>query len=136
MKRKIEKKKKAGIIVLSILVATITMILSSNVTADDYGNPEEFVGEVTVVLNATDDWSGVAETWYCYDWEFKGMTSYKDWALYDGPFNLSAQGNYTIGFYSIDNEGNQEDVKSSSFTILWDSTPPVTTIKLNGDTEY
>jgi len=130
-------KKKAGIVLIAIvIVSAIAISISTNVIADEWGNPEEFVSEVIVELNATDDWSGVAETWYCYEIEYNGMYSAVTWTKYTEPLVLSALGNYTFSFYSIDNEGNIEDTKTSHFSIIWDTVAPITTIKITGDTEY
>ena len=53
--------------------------------------------------------SGVVSTYY----ELNGGT----WKLYSGPFTVSYTGAYTVHFYSHDKAGNNESVKSTSFTI-------------------
>jgi cytoskeletal protein CcmA (bactofilin family) len=78
--------------------------------------------DATVILNATDDLSGVKETRF---------------RINDGPWQagtilqIITEGNHAIEFYSIDNAGNGEIVKS--ITVRLDRTKPVTEIKLTGD---
>lgn len=65
---------------------------------------------VTVTLKATDSASGVASTFYSLDY---GTT----WLKYTVAFKISGKGLHTVYFYSVDNAGNQEALKSTSFTI-------------------
>ncbi|MFW6121447.1 MAG: FG-GAP repeat domain-containing protein [Petrotogales bacterium] len=69
---------------------------------------DEYIGEVTVYLNATDDHSGVKYTMYKLD---------GDYVTYDGPFVVSGGGEHTVYFYSVDKYGNEEEEKSCTFTI-------------------
>jgi hypothetical protein len=74
-----------------------------------------YVSNVTVTLNATDNVSGVKKTYYRINGE--------EWKYYYYPFFLSEDGNDTlIEYYSVDNAGNVEDVKS--FTVDIDQTEP------------
>jgi len=74
-----------------------------------------YVGDVTVTLNATDDDSGVNITYYRVN---SGVLQ-----TYIEPFILVEDGeNILIEFYSTDNAGNQEEVKSANIDI--DQTPP------------
>ena len=67
-------------------------------------------------MNATDDDSGVNTTYYRVD----GVI----WYNYTEPFILDFDGeNILIEFYSVDNAGNQEEVKSVKINI--DKTKPV-----------
>lgn len=70
--------------------------------------------DVTVSLDASDDLSGVAQTEYSLD----GVT----WQAYTAPVVLSQDGNHTISYRSIDNEGNAEEAKTASIQI--DKTAP------------
>jgi len=65
-------------------------------------------------LNATDDMSGVNATYYRLD---GGL-----WMTYTEPFTVKSDGEHVIQYYSVDNAGNVEDVKSGEFKI--DQTPP------------
>lgn len=78
-----------------------------------------YVSNVAATLNATDG-SGVNVTYYrIYEGE---------WQIYNNPFVLSEDGNdVLIEFYSIDNIGNIEEIKSTSIDI--DKTPPNVTIE-------
>jgi hypothetical protein len=74
-----------------------------------------YISNVTVNLTATDDYSGVKDTFYRIDGS--------EWKSYDYPFVLSEDGeDIIIEFYSVDNEGNVEEVKSVTLDI--DKTPP------------
>ena len=79
-----------------------------------------YISNVTVMLNATDDLSGVNVTYY----RINGT----DWNEYIFPFIVFEEGeNILIEYYSIDNAGNVETVKSSTLDI--DKTPLKGTIE-------
>jgi large repetitive protein len=72
-------------------------------------------GEVSVNLTATDNLSGVAKTFYSLNGsDFVEGTS----------FNVNEEGTKTVYFYSIDNAGNVEEVKTAEVKI--DKTAPET----------
>jgi len=78
---------------------------------DDWYN-----NDVLVTLSATDELSGVKETFYCID---RGeMREYKN------PFIVSSKGENIIRFYSVDNAGNIEEMKQHIINI--DKTAPKT----------
>ena len=79
-----------------------------------------YVSDVTVTLTATDD-SGVDYTKYKLD---NG-----EWTTYIAPFVVSTNGNHTVRFYSLDNAGNTEAEKNSTFTIQQEVPPLTITIK-------
>ncbi len=68
-----------------------------------------YTSDVTVTLNAIDGQSGVNYTMYKLD--------SADWNIYTAPFVVTEDGAHTVLFYSVDNAGNQETEKSSTFTI-------------------
>ncbi len=82
-----------------------------------------FVGPTQFNLSATDDYSGVASTW---------------WSVNDGAFqawpgvaqSFTADGKYKLAYYSIDNAGNVEAVQHLQLNL--DQTPPQTTAKVGG----
>lgn len=75
----------------------------------------------SVSLNCSDSESGCATTYYTTD----GSTPTISSNVYSGPIDVSAS--TTIRFFSVDNAGNSEMVKSDTYTIgPADSTPPVT----------
>jgi len=53
------------------------------------------------------------------------------WTLYANPFTVSEDTTHTIQYYSVDNIGNTETVKSADFKI--DQLPPTTTHTFLGD---
>jgi len=76
---------------------------------------------VQITLSATDSCSEVLSTKYRIDGN--------SWQDYSAPFTLS-DCKYTFEYYSVDNAGNQESVKSE--TIKIDAVPPETNIILSG----
>ncbi len=82
-----------------------------------------YIDEVIVWLNATDDLSGVNVTYYRVD--------KSDWKIYTAPFIITTDKEHVISFYSIDNAGNIENVKTK--TVKIDGTPPWTEIILEGN---
>jgi hypothetical protein len=79
-----------------------------------------YVSDVTITLEATDDISGVNVTYYKINEE--------EWEIYVEPFKLEVDGYYHhIEFYSVDNAGNQEEVKSVKINI--DQTKPTITLE-------
>jgi|GEM_PF-2474155 len=74
------------------------------------GSGDSYTGDVSVTLNAADDLSGVLETKYSLD---NGAT----FTTYTSPITFTADGAYSIQYYSVDKAGNSEVVKTVSFTI-------------------
>ena len=123
-----------GIVVLFICITVTPSIGISNYLDDTIPpvttisfNPLEpdgengwYVSDVTVTLNATDDDTGVNTIYYRVD---GGI-----WYNYSEPFILVDDGkDILIEFYSIDNAGNQEEVKSVKINI--DQTKPTITLE-------
>jgi len=73
-----------------------------------------YVSDVGVTLIAIDDWSGVNATYYRLD---GGL-----WMTYTEQLTVKSDGEHVIEYYSVDNAGNIEDVKSADFKI--DQTSP------------
>jgi len=122
-----------GIVVLFIVISfTPTIGISSYlddttppVTTISFDPPEPdgkngwYVSNVNVTLNASDDITGVDITKY----RINGGI----WYNYTEPFILEDDGeDILIEFYSIDNVGNQEEVKS--FEIDIDKTKPLVSL--------
>ena len=85
-------------------VTTITLV-----PATLGGKNGWYISNVVVTLNATDDISGVNATYY--------TINIGEWKTYSEPFILESDGYYVIEYYSVDNVGNIEDVKSSELKI-------------------
>ncbi|MCQ6276755.1 Ig-like domain repeat protein [Bacillus sp. V3B] len=77
---------------------------------------EWYSSNVNVSLNATDDQSGVAKTFY--------KINNGDWNEYTNAFELQNEGVNTVEYKSIDNAGNEEEIKTEVVKI--DKTTPVT----------
>jgi len=113
-----------GNIELSYATHTVTIEdKAPPVTRLIYSSPYYVTATTTYVskntiftLNASDDLSGVAYTYYKVDSE--------SWIQYTAPFALShlADGIHTLYFYSIDKLSKKESTKSSSLTM--DNTEP------------
>ncbi|MHA1939589.1 MAG: OmpL47-type beta-barrel domain-containing protein, partial [Candidatus Thorarchaeota archaeon] len=98
----------------NIALVTITVIdVTPPVTTIQFTGVEGEYGwyhsDIEVTLTATDDASGVASTVY----SLNGST----WIPYSGPFVLSNPGEVTVYYYSTDNAGNVEDVKTATIKI-------------------
>ncbi len=78
---------------------------------------------VIVTLSAVDDIVGVDYTMYRLD---SG-----NWITYTSPFTVSQDAAHTVEYYSVDNAGNTETVKSTDFKI--DRMSPMTTHTISGD---
>lgn len=80
------------------------------------GNQEWYTSNVTVTLNASDDFSGVLSIYYKI-----GNASVQK---YDTPFTLTKEGIETITYFSVDKAGNNETIKTIAIKI--DKTAPET----------
>ena len=95
----------------------------TNITLDGMeGTGGWYAGDVTVTLNASDTLSGVNYTKYKIDGS--------NWTYYNGSFVISKEGENILNYYSEDNAGNDEVVKSADVKI--DNTPPETNYSING----
>jgi hypothetical protein len=93
-----------------------------------------YITDVTATLTATDAGSGVNYTMYKVD---SG-----GWNTYTGPFLVNGNGVHTIHYYSVDNVGNIEAEKTTTFTIQYPIQITIkgglgitATIKNNGTTD-
>jgi len=92
---------------------------------------EGFIGEdgwyvtnVTVILTAEDETSGLNYTTYKID---NG-----DWETYSVPFIITEAGNHILYYYSVDLAGNTEPTSDVDIKIDHDTLPPVTTHEFDG----
>jgi hypothetical protein len=98
----------------------------------DSCGPGTFAVAVSVTLAAADSGSGTQATYYTTDGSDPSDSRNSARTAYTGtPFTLSASA--TVRFYSIDNVGNSETVKSQAVSIsIPDSTAPSTSMTCNG----
>jgi uncharacterized repeat protein (TIGR02543 family) len=82
-----------------------------------------YVSPVQVTLTATDNASGAAATYY----EVDGGA----WQIYTGSFTVAANGNHTVGFYSVDLAGNVETTKQVNFAVNLNNTYYSLSVYLN-----
>jgi uncharacterized repeat protein (TIGR01451 family) len=84
------------------------------------------MADVTVTLSASDNAGGlgVAETYYAIDNPSCNPNALATCSTYASPFVISGEGAHTVTFFSKDNEGNFEAMKSQ--TVRIDRTPPAT----------
>lgn len=105
---------------------TLPTLTGSLLTTDTYINVE------TLTLTAEDNEGGVGveSTEYSFDEE--------TWIEYVTPFEVTEEGTHTIYYRSTDWFGNVEETKSVTFTIVKDSSAPVTTLeaKSTGETPW
>ena len=71
-----------------------------------------------MVLTATDNESGIDQTYYKID---SGS-----WAAYSAPVEITIDGGHMVSYYSVDVTGNVESIKSTNLSI--DHTPPDITL--------
>ncbi|MFA7319767.1 MAG: chitobiase/beta-hexosaminidase C-terminal domain-containing protein, partial [Parcubacteria group bacterium] len=94
------------------------------VTTDSGTDDNWHNSAVTVSLNCTDvDGSGCKKTYYTTNGTDPTIASPSGNAV-----TLSAEGVYTIKYFSVDNAGNVEDVKTAVKTVNIDMTAPVVSI--------
>ncbi len=96
-----------------------TLCILSGVT----GSHGWYRSNVMVTLNTTDDVTGVNATYYKIDNEV--------WQRYNNPFTISTNGVHILSFYSVDNYGNIEKIKTKRIKI--DKTTPWTEIMVRGN---
>lgn len=72
-------------------------------------NGDWFISNVSIILNANDNTSGVKLTRY--------RINENEWQNYTHTFEITDDGTYNITYYSIDNAGNEEDENTASFKI-------------------
>jgi hypothetical protein len=74
-----------------------------------------YPGSTKVALKANDEPSGVKSTFYRVDNAMGNADM--TWCIYNEPFIVSGSGGHVVEFFSVDNAGNEEKVKTVSFTI-------------------
>jgi hypothetical protein len=103
-------------VTFKINITVPTTVATFNPASPD-GDNGWYLGAVTVNLTASDP-DGIDYTKYRV-----GSTA---WQTYTGPFNITTEGVNVLEFYSVDNEGTTEDVKSEIVKI--DSEAPAVSL--------
>ncbi len=112
----------------------VTEDVSSPSTTDDTGTIGSSwkTAPVTVTLSPSDARSGVAATYYTTDGSVPTTSSPEGTSVV-----LTDDGVYTIRYFSVDNVGNVEPVRTAFATIRIDKTDPAApAISLNESTPY
>jgi len=104
-----EETKQLDIKIDKILPETIVILPPNHST----GLPI-YTNSVEIILEAFDYTSGINGTFY----KVVPTVGIDRWYQYERPFIVSGEGSYTVYFYSIDNAGNREQIKSVSFRIV------------------
>jgi len=105
---------------IHIMVDTVSPV--TNITLNGtLGTNNWYRGIVEVSFNATDNLSGVNRTLYKLGGE---------WNVYNKSFNITAEGENELQYYSVDEAGNSEDIHSVVVKI--DNIPPTTNFSVNG----
>ena len=87
------------------------------------GNDDWYVSPVHVVLTSFDATSGVSAVYH----------QVNDGAFEVGDqFDLTADGPYTVSYYSVDVACNEEEVQTAAESVRIDSTPPSTAVQIDG----
>lgn len=136
MKKKIERKKiKAAAATMTVVLSLTIVGLVPGIIADTQEPLKVYDGPVTVYLNASDNYSGVAGIY----WALDPVQVTPDDPI-DYNYNESDQvvlyvdkpGNHTVHYYAVDNIGNAETPKTKSFVIYKDDIAPKTTVYIEG----
>ncbi len=79
-----------------------------------YGQGVVVTAKTTVTLSVADNLSGIRGVYYRFD-------DAPTWVSYGGAFDLAtlAYGRHSLQYYSVDNVGNKEAVKSAEMTVVW-----------------
>ncbi|TRZ49811.1 hypothetical protein D4S03_07725, partial [bacterium] len=114
---------------LSFIPGILTIVDNIGPSTTDNVDSTWHNKEVSITLTCTDNagGSGCANTYHTTDGTDPDISSSTT-----NPFTLSAEGNYTIKYFSKDNAGNLEDVKTATNHVMIDKTNP--TITFNNKT--
>jgi VCBS repeat-containing protein len=104
----------AATVKITVVPEDVTPPTTTISLSGDLGENGWYTSAVTITLNAIDDTSSQVTTFYSLD----NLT----WVEYTGPFHLTSEGASKVFFYSVDEYGNAEKIKSQDIRI--DTTPP------------
>jgi hypothetical protein len=106
-------------IVLLLLASIIPLVSADDTTppvttisfdpSEPNGNNGWYVSDVNVTLNATDEESGVNKTYY--------RLNEGEWKEYINQFIVTSNGVIQVDYYSVDNAGNNESMKTNELWI-------------------
>ncbi len=99
--------------ILDTTIPFTTYTLEGTVGKNDW-----YISDVTLVLTASDNQSGVTDTFY--------KINNGTWNEYNLPVSFTLDDIYSIQFYSMDNVGNVEAIKGPFFLMIDQSSPSIT----------
>jgi hypothetical protein len=114
---------------VSRVIRMVTVDNTAPTTTDDVDGVWRN-GDVTVNLTCVDDGSGCDETYYATDGSDPTTSSSSG-----NTFAISDEGEHTIKYFSVDNLGNTESVKTAESQVRIDLTDPESTIDGAGNNE-
>lgn len=101
-------------------------VTNITVNGNQFGTEQVLSNNQSITLKAFDSLSGVKETWYHFNQNGNFIRAYS-------PIKLTnfKDGNHSITFYSVDNVGVAESLRTVTFYI--DNTAPTVTLGFEGD---
>lgn len=91
----------------STIVDTVFPV--SSIEISGHGGDGAYTGAAAFTITAVDSTSGIDMIWYRVDGG--------SWSIYHNSVGLATSGSHTVEYYSVDKAGNDEEVKSTTFTI-------------------
>lgn len=93
------------------------------------GQPYWFRSDTSLTLDAQDNPGGLGVAYTLYRITKQPVATISaEWKQFKTPLSFNQEGIYTIEFFSVDNDDNQEAIKSTSFHL--DLTPPQVSISV------
>lgn len=106
-----------------LIEASTTVDTIEPVTTDLGTDTNWYNLDVTVTLTPTDERSGIANTYYCVDQLNSCNPTTSGTSV-----TVSTEGENYVRYYSVDNAGNAEEVKTAANTVKIDTTLPTTSL--------
>ncbi len=85
------------------------------------GNNSWYISDITIILTATDNTSGINRTYYHIDDE--------NWSIYTTPILITSDDSHNLSYYSVDTAGNTQQIQDQ-FVFKIDQTTPTINLTL------
>ncbi len=106
-------------------IAPVTQLRYTGAQSFSAPGKKFFGREQRIELTVRDENSGVDKTYF--------SLNKKPWSVYDSAIHIKDEGEYEFKYYTVDNVGNAETIKSDKFQL--DLTPPVSSHRVEGLTQ-